>query len=165
MAIVVVNAADGSRTPVSAFSFAPNGVTGTSLAAGSGSSVPNTNPLFAGSTWFGFSSAVNPFPPPALGPHEFTAFQFTVEVPESLLPLALAAQFAGGEGQSSGAPIFDGPHPAQYFSAAAPSALLTAPVTAAALSPAASALAVAALAVIASRRLGRRSDRGRSMSA
>jgi hypothetical protein len=87
--------------------------------------VPGTNPLFAGSTWFGFSSAVDPFSLPALGPNEITAFQFTVEVPEALLPLVLPAQFAGGEGQSDGTPIFTGDHPAQYFSAAAQIVTLT----------------------------------------
>ena len=56
-----------------------------------------------------------------LGPDEFTAFLFAVEVPESLLPLARDVQFAGGEGQADGTPIFAGDHPVQYFTAANPS--------------------------------------------
>jgi len=122
LAIVVVDRTDGSHTPISAFSFTADAATSAALAAGSGlSSVPNTNPLFAGATWFGFSSPVNPFPPPALGPGQFTAFEFTVELPATLLPLTLPAQYAGGEGNTSGIPIFDGDHPAQYFTAANPS--------------------------------------------
>jgi hypothetical protein len=121
LAIVVVHA-DGSRTPLAAFSFAPNSVTTSALEAGSGSSgLPETNPLFAGSTWFGFSSVVNPFLLPTLGPDEFTAFDFTVEVADALLPLVLDAQFAGGEGFTDGTPVFSGDHPAQYFTARNPS--------------------------------------------
>jgi len=117
-----MNAATGGHTPLSAFSFEPNSNTTSSLAAGSGSSaVPNTNPLFAGSTWWGFAAAVDPFVLPVLGPDEFTAFLFAVEVPESLLPLARDVQFAGGEGLTDGTPIFTGDHPAQYFTAANPS--------------------------------------------
>jgi hypothetical protein len=115
----VVVHADGSHTPLSAFSFVPNTVTTAALAAGSGSSsVPGTNPLFAGSTWFGFSSAVDPFSLPALGPGESTAFEFTVAVAEALLPLVVDAQYAGGEALTGGVPIFSGDHPAQYFTAA-----------------------------------------------
>jgi hypothetical protein len=119
--IVVVHP-DGSHTPLSAFSFAPNSVTTAALAAGAGSSgPPGTNPLFAGSTWFGFSSLVGPFTLPTLGPGEYTAMAFTVEVAEALVPLVLDAQFAGGEALSNGTPIFNGDHPAQYFTAADPS--------------------------------------------
>jgi hypothetical protein len=121
LAIVVVHA-DGSHTPLSAFSFVPNSATTAALADGSGSSsVPGTNPLFAGATWFGFSSLVNPFTLPTLGPDEFTAFEFTVEVPQALLPLTVNSQFLGGEASSDGTPIFSGDHPAQYFTAADPS--------------------------------------------
>jgi hypothetical protein len=120
--IVVVNTTDGSHTPFAAFSFVPNSVTTAALAAGAGSSgPPGTNPLFPGATWFGFSSVVNPFLLPSIGPDEFTAFDFTVEVAESLLPLVLDAQFAGGEGLSDGTPNFGGDHPAQYFTARDPS--------------------------------------------
>jgi hypothetical protein len=118
LAIVVVHA-DGSSTPLTAFSFVPNPITTDALEAGSGSSaVPGTNPLFAGSTWFGFSSNVDPFTLPALGPEEFTAMEFTVEVARALVPLAVDAQFAGGEAFSDGTPIFSGDHPAKYFTAA-----------------------------------------------
>ncbi len=121
LAIVVVHA-DGSHTPLSAFSFVPNSSTTGALSVGSGSSsVPGTNPLFAGATWFGFSSPVNPFSLPTLGPGEFTAFEFTVEVPQALLPLTVQSQFAGGEALTGGTPIFSGDHPAQYFTAADPS--------------------------------------------
>jgi hypothetical protein len=129
LAIVVINSETGSRTPLPAFSFAPNATTTGSLMAGSGSSsVPNTNPLFDGSIWNGFSSLVDPFSLPELGRGEFTAFQFAVDVPEALLPLRLDAQFAGGEGLSDGTPIFDGAHPAQYFTAANRSLVMTTPV-------------------------------------
>ena len=127
LAIIVYDRNDGSRTPLAEFSFAADRETGAALAAGSGSSsVPGTNPLFAGSTWFGFSSSVDPFVPPALGPGEITAFQFTVEAAEALLPLILDAQFAAGEGSSDGTPIFTGDHPAQYFTATQPVVRLTA---------------------------------------
>ena len=117
LAIVVVHA-DGSSTPLTAFSFAANPTTTGALAAGSGSSrVPGTNPLFAGSTWFGFSSHVDPFMLPVLGPGEFTAMDFTVDVAGTLVPLAVEAQFAGGEAFTDGTPIFSGDHPAQYFTA------------------------------------------------
>jgi hypothetical protein len=121
LAIVVVDSTDGSRAPLSAFSFAPDAVTTAALAAGSGSSsLPNTNPLFPGATWFGFSTPVDPFPQPVLGPGEFTAFEFAVEVPSTQLPVTLHSQFAGGEGRADGTPIFEGAHPAQYFAAASP---------------------------------------------
>jgi hypothetical protein len=55
---------------------------------------------------------------PALGPGEFTAMEFTVEVAGVLVPLAVEAQFAGGEAFTNGTPIFSGDHPAQYFTAA-----------------------------------------------
>jgi hypothetical protein len=159
MAIVVVNAATGRRRRVSAFSFVANATTTSSLAAGSGSSSPpNTNPLFSGSTWFGFSSPVDPFPPPTLGSGEFIAFQFGVEVPRSLLPLVLDAQFAGGEGGSDGTPIFSGDHPAQYFTTADRSVTLTASITspAPALSTGMTALATAVLTALGIRALARR---------
>jgi hypothetical protein len=93
LSIVVVHA-DGSSTPLAAFSFVPSPTTTDALTAGSGSSaVPGTNPLFAGSTWFGFSSNVDPFMQPVLGPGEFTAMEFTVEVPAAIVPSVLDAQF------------------------------------------------------------------------
>jgi hypothetical protein len=117
LTIVVVHA-DGSSTPLPAFSFVPNPTTTDALATGSlSTSVPGTNPLFAGSTWFGFSSPVDPFVLPALGPGEFTAMEFTVEVARTLVPLVVDAQFAGGEAFTNGTPIFSGDHPAQYFTA------------------------------------------------
>ncbi len=161
MAIVII-AADGSRTPLAAFSFVANGITSGSLTAGSGSSsVPNTNPLFGGSSWFGFSSAVDPFLPPVLEPGEFTAFQFTLEVAQALVPLALEAQFAGGEGAPDGTPIFTGAHPAQYFTAANRSVVLIAslpagPAPAPTLARAAMALALAVLSAVGLAALARR---------
>jgi hypothetical protein len=128
-AIVVVHA-NGSRTPLSAFSFAPNAVTSAALARGSGSvGAAGTNPLFAGSTWFGFSSFVNPFVLPTLRPGEFTAMEFAFEAAEALLPLTLQAQFSAGEGLASGAPNFSGDHPAQYFTATNPFVTLIASLT------------------------------------
>ena len=129
MSIVVVDGTTGGTVPLGAFSFSPNSITTSDLNAGSGaSSPPNTNPLFEGSSWFGFSSPVDPFTVPPLGPDEFTAFQFTVEVPTASLPVRLDAQFAGGEGQADGTPIFEGDHPVQYFTAADSSILFTAQV-------------------------------------
>jgi hypothetical protein len=147
MAIVVVNAATGGTRPLTAFSLAPNTTTSDCLAAGSGSSsVPNTNPLFEGSRWFGFSSPVQPFAPPVLRPGEFTAFQFTLEADRALLPLVLDVQFAGGQGGSNGKPTFDGPHPAQYFTADNQCVAVTEPaVGAPAYSPGSTALLVGAL--------------------
>ncbi|TWU24793.1 hypothetical protein [Bythopirellula polymerisocia] len=129
MSIVVFNNSTGASVPLPAFSFLPNSITTTSLMAGSGSSVQsNTNPLFEGSSWFGFSSAVASFLLPVLSPDEMLAFQFAVELPTLQLPLRLEAHYAGGEGQSEGTPIFDGTHPVQYFTVADPSVLVTAPV-------------------------------------
>ena len=54
---------------------------------------------------------------PQLGADDSVAFQFAVELPAALLPLTLEAQFAGGEGQNDGTPIFAGGHPVQYFTA------------------------------------------------
>jgi hypothetical protein len=127
-AIVVVHL-NGSRTRLSAFSFEPNSVTSAALARGSGTvGAAGTNPLFAGSTWFGFSSFVNPFVLPALQPGEFTAMEFAFEAAEALLPVTLQAQFSAGEGLASGAPNFGGDHPAQYFSATNPFVTLIAPL-------------------------------------
>ena len=129
MSIVVLNNATGNRVPLPEFSFLPNSITTTSLLAGSGSSdPPNTNPLFDGSTWFGFSSDVAPFTSPVLGPDEILAFQFDVQLPLLQLPLGLESQYAGGEGQADGTPIFVGAHPVQYFTTTDPSVLFTAPV-------------------------------------
>jgi hypothetical protein len=117
--------ADGTSTPFAAFSFAPNPTTTAALGAGAGSSgPPGTNPLFPGATWFGFSSVVNPFALPPLGPGEYTAMEFALEMDRALAPLAIDAQFAGGEALADGTPIFSGDHPAQYFTAADPSARL-----------------------------------------
>lgn len=148
-AIVIVNTIDGSRTVFSPFSFSANPVTTSAFAAGSGSSsVPGTNPLFADSTWFGFSADVLPFSLPTLAPDEYLAMQFTVEVPEALVPLALDAQFGAGPGQTDGTPIFDGAHPVQYFAASDPELMFTAPIP----EPAALALTmVAALSCVCAR--------------
>jgi hypothetical protein len=142
-AIVIANTSDGSRTVFSPFSFSVNPVTTSAFAAGSGSSsVPGTNPLFAGSTWFGYSADVLPFSVPTLAPDEFLALQFTVEVAEALLPLSLDAQFAAGAGQSDGTPVFDGVHPAQYFAATDPQIEFTATI------PEPTAVALATMAVM-----------------
>lgn len=140
---VVVNSADGSRAALSAFSFSVNPATTNGLTAGSGSStVPGTNPLFAGSTWFGFSADVSPFSAPILAAGEFLALQFSLEVDDTLLPLTLDAQFGAGPGQSNGTPIFDGAHPVQYYAATDPQLELIAPI------PEPTALALAAIGVL-----------------
>jgi len=161
MAIVITNVVTGAYKRVSAFSLMPNATTTSAMQAGTGmSSPPNTNPLFEGSTWFGFSSTVEPFAPPVLGPDESTAFRFNVEVPETLLPLTLSAQYAGGQGASDGSPSFDGPHPVQYFTASDPTVVLTAPdpTSAPLLSTRALLLAIATLGAVGLGALTRDAD-------
>jgi hypothetical protein len=77
MHTVVFNRVTGSRVPLPEFGFLPNAVTTDGLANGAGPGGPTgTNPLFEGSTWFGFSATVEPFTPPVLGPDESFAFEF-----------------------------------------------------------------------------------------
>lgn len=128
MKIVVFNRVTGSRVPLPEFGFLPNAITTDGLADGSGPGGPTgTNPLFEGSTWFGFSAIVEPFTPPVLGPDESFAFQFTVQLPLALVPVMLQAQYAGGAGESDGYPTFDGAHPVQYFAPPDPWVTFTAP--------------------------------------
>jgi hypothetical protein len=119
MDIVIFDRVTGSRVPLPAFAFQPNAITAMGLENGAGPGGPTgTNPLFDGSIWFGFSATVEPFEPPILGPDETFAFQFTVQLPVSLVPATLLAQYAGGQGYGDGYPIFDGEHPVQYFAPA-----------------------------------------------
>ena len=120
--VVITNTANGTRTSLSEFDFISNPITTSALTAGAGSSgPPGTNPLFPGSTWFGFSSPVDAFPQPILETDEIIEFVFKLEIAEGLLPLVLDVQYAAGEGLSDGSPIFSGDHPVQYFSTADPS--------------------------------------------
>ena len=117
--IMITNTADGTRTPFPPFSFSLNRVTAQALAAGSGSrALDGTHPLFGGSAWFGFSSPVEAFTLPPLGPDEVIELSFVVELPPTLSPVTVDIQFAAGEGSEDGTPIFTGIHPVQYFAPA-----------------------------------------------
>ena len=112
--IAIVNQRTGTTTPLSDFSFAANALTTSGMATGGNGNTP----LWAGSAWFGFSSTVAPFTLPTLGRDEAFELQFDVEIPASVLPLSIPVQFAAGEGDPLGAPIFTGGHPVGYFTAA-----------------------------------------------
>ena len=130
MNIVVLNSVTGLRTAFLAFSFLPNQNTTRGLTDGADpGGLPNTQPVFPGSIWSGFASDVAPFTLPLLGADEWVALEFTIEFPETLLPLTLDVQFAGGEGQTDGTPIFDGEHPVQYFAPTDTSVVFTQPET------------------------------------
>jgi hypothetical protein len=86
------------------------------LEVGSGpGGAPDGQPLFEGSTWFGFAAAVDPFVLPPLGADEILVLAFDLDLPASGLPLSIEAQFAAGEGSSDGTPLFFGEHPTRYF--------------------------------------------------
>jgi hypothetical protein len=109
-----VNRVTGEETRVEFFRFAANPATTRGMAAGGGSGINDPRPLINGASWFGFSSAVNPFVLET-GPDEYIRMTFEVLVPEALAPLLTDVQFASGEGQPDGTPIFDGEHPVQYY--------------------------------------------------
>jgi hypothetical protein len=114
--IVITDTATGASTPLAEFDFAPSTAASEGLATGSGSTtVLDTNPVFPGATWFGFAALVDPFTLPALGSGEVFEMRFELEVPPAALPLTLTTQFAGGEGQTDGTPLFTGDHPVTYF--------------------------------------------------
>jgi len=115
--IEVVNAVSGLRTPVSEFNFSADPETTAGLAAGSGTGgPPDTNPLSPGATWFGFSDAVQPFSL-TLGPDEFVELGFDLDIPVGTLPFVAEVQFAAGEGNPDGSPLFTGSHPPTYYTA------------------------------------------------
>jgi hypothetical protein len=148
--VAVVDVASRTVTDLSAFVFSTNANTSAGLAAGSGpGGPPDTQPLFEGATWFGFASTVDPFSVPPLGPGEIVALGFDLDIPVEALPLGLEVQFAAGEGDASGNPLFSGDHPPRYFSGANPVVSLPEP---------ASLLGELALATLALLRLGRRRD-------
>ncbi len=118
--IEVVDLATGETRTVEAFRFSPDQETTTGMAAGSGGSgATDPRPLFAGATWFGFSSTVDPFRL-ELGAGETARIVFELEVPAGDLPLLVDVQVAAGEGNADGSPIFDNDHPVTYFTGVAP---------------------------------------------
>lgn len=110
-----VNRSTGEASRIEFFRFAADQETTNGLARGGGSAANDPRPLFDGATWFGFSSAVNPFVLET-GPDEYIRMTFEVRVPESLAPLLTDIQFGSGEGETDGTPIFTGEHPVQYYS-------------------------------------------------
>lgn len=112
----VVNRSSGKSIPLEDFRFAPNDLTSRQMAAGGGSAAGDPRPLFDGSEWYGFSSSVQAFTVNT-GPDEFIRMTFEVLVPEALVPFITGVQFASGEGQPDGTPIFTGAHPVQYYTA------------------------------------------------
>lgn len=120
----VVNRLTAAATPLAQFAFAADPETTAGLAAGAGPGAPaGANPLFPGSTWFGFSAAVTPFSL-TLGPDEYVRLGFDLDVPTRTLPFLIAAQFAAGGGNPDGSPAFGGTHPPSYFTAADPTVRL-----------------------------------------
>lgn len=131
VAIVITNADSGRFEAFRPFAFAPSAnmtaglvrVAGATSAAGDG-------PLFGGSRWFGFASAVAPFALPQLGPGQDIAFRYEIRVPKDTLPFTADVQFAAGEGLADERPDFTGSHPVTFFAAANRSVVLRAPVRA-----------------------------------
>jgi hypothetical protein len=115
--VVVLNVVSRDASDLPAFDFAANANATAALEVGSGpGGAPDGQPLFEGSTWFGFAAAVDPFVLPALSANEILVLAFDLDLPASGLPLSIEAQFAAGEGASDGTPIFSGEHPTRYFS-------------------------------------------------
>ncbi len=123
--IAVVNVATRAIADLGAFAFSANVNTTAGLASGAGPGGPaGTNPLFEGAAWFGFAATVDPFVLPVLAPGEIFALGFDLTLPVADLPLAVEVQFAAGEGDASGNPLFFGAHPPGYFSVDDPIAVL-----------------------------------------
>lgn len=118
-----VNRVTGKETRVDNFQFEANANTSRGMAAGGGSATSDPGPLIGGADWFGFSSSVEPFTLET-GPDEFIRMTFEVLVPQALAPFLTDVQFASGEGQADGTPIFSGEHPVQYYTADNPLAEL-----------------------------------------
>jgi hypothetical protein len=118
-----VNRVTGEESRVEFFRFLANSATTSGMSAGGGSGINDPRPLITGATWFGFSSAVNPFVLET-GPDEYIRMTFEVLVPEALAPFITDVQFASGEGQPDGTPIFSGDHPVQYYTADDPLVVL-----------------------------------------
>jgi hypothetical protein len=118
-----VNRVTGKETRIDNFQFEVNANTSRGMAAGGGSTSTDPGPVIEGAEWFGFSSSVEPFTLET-GPDEFIRMTFEVLVPETLVPFLADVQFASGEGQADGTPIFNGEHPVQYYTADNPLAEL-----------------------------------------
>ncbi len=115
--IAILNLATQALSDVSAFAFSANANTAAGLADGAGAGSPaDLNPLIDGAEWFGFSAPVDPFVAPSLAANEILVLGFDLDVPASALPLDIQVQFAAGEGDSMGHPLFQGAHPPSYFS-------------------------------------------------
>lgn len=91
--VFVVNTATHEMTPLADFSFGGN---------------PNTtaglNALSPGGTWFGLSSPVNPFSPPALPPGFVFKLLFLVNVDASLGGFTVTGRIGAGLGDPNGSP-------------------------------------------------------------
>lgn len=119
--VVVLNVVSGDAMDFGAFDFVANATTAMEFGDGAGPGAPaETNPIVEEATWFGFAAPVDPFVLPQLGPNEIVALAFEIEIPESELPFDLEVQFAAGERDATGSPLFFGMHPPQYFTGAAP---------------------------------------------
>ena len=126
--IAIANVVTREIEDLGAFSFSPNANTTEGLTNGSGpGGPPDTNPLVEGATWFGFAGTVEPFELPMLGPNEIFALGFDLRLRAAELPLVTEVQFAAGEGDESGNPLFFGEHPPGYFTANDPVAVLPEP--------------------------------------
>lgn len=115
--IAILNLDTQALSDLSAFGFSDNANTTAGLVDGAGAGTPaNLNPLIDDAEWFGFSAPVDPFVVPSLAPNEILVLGFDLDVPVSALPLNIKVQFAAGEGDSLGNPLFAGAHPPTYFS-------------------------------------------------
>jgi hypothetical protein len=109
-----VNRITGKASPVENFRFAPDADTTAGMAAGGGSGIDDPRPIIDGANWFGFSSSVEPFVLETES-DEYIRMTFELRVPENLVPFMTEVQFASGEGQGDGTPIFSGEHPVEYY--------------------------------------------------
>ena len=114
-----VNRVTGEASRVEFFRFAADAETTRGMAAGGGSGIDDPRPLIDGADWFGFSSSVEPFTLET-GPDQYIRMTFELSVPETLVPFITDVQFASGEGQPDGTPIFTGEHPVQYYTGSDP---------------------------------------------
>ena len=118
-----VNRTTGEAIRLEYFRFAADAETSVGMAQGGGSGVADPRPIVDGASWFGFSSAVDPFVLET-GPDEYIRMTFEVLVPGTALPMLTDIQFASGEGMADGTPIFTGDHPVEYYAGSSTSATL-----------------------------------------
>lgn len=114
--LAIVDTTTGVSTPLPQFNFVPSPASGSVFATGAGDPAhPETSPVYPGASWFGFTSAVEPFTAPVLSAAESLQLQFLVSVATGDIPLALPVQFAAGEGTAEGLPLLTGDHAVHYF--------------------------------------------------